>query len=284
MSKDAPNFLDFRDEWRRQTMTDTRLTPAQKNVASVIADRVSFDGKPFRLGLGYIASFLTVDTKTVGRAAHKLQDIKALEYTPGKKAGTYLYSSMFKIDLMFIASTEFESKTWQYDLINDALLSGHQSPLSKDAAPKGTQRSHAKGTQRSHAKGTPVSTTPSISIDLQGDGYKEGDTANAQAIGCADAPPLPGQGGFVELKNIFVGKTSNPRKARDAYDKEIKSGVSHEHLVACAKAQADAIRSIDQKKRPQLHRWLTEQFYDRSDGEDVSSSTEELTYDEELSL
>ena len=301
MSKDAPNFLDFRDEWRRQMMADTRLSPAHKVVASVIADRVSFDGQEFNLRRSYIEDFTGSTRNTIKRAIRRLVEIGALsKYAPGYRAGTYKYSSKFQINIKFLCDnpkangidpTDVHGKprkiTWQVsDIISDNLddtLRGQFRPLKDDASAKGVNPDIAKGANPDIAKGAIPTPIPSLSSDLQGAINKEGDTVKALAIGCAKAAPLPGHDGFNELMNLFTGKCRYPAKARKAYRKEIKSGISHEHLIACAREQGEAIRSLDEKSRPQLHRWLSEQFYDRAD-EKSASAVEELTYDPGLSL
>jgi len=282
-------------------MADTRLSPAHKVVACVIADRVSFDGKEFNLRRSYIEDFTGSTRNTIKRAIRRLVEIGALcKYAPGYQAGTYKYSSKFQINIKFLSDnpkangadpTDIHGKprkiSWQVStIISDNLddsLRGQFRPLNEDASAKGSFPDIAKGAIPDTAKGSFPAPTSSLSSDLQGAINKEEDTVDALAIGCAKAAPLPGHDGFDELNNVFTGKCTFPKKAKEAYRKEIKSGVSHEHLIACAKGQGEAIRSIDIKKRPQLHRWLSEQFYDRTDGLSASG-VGDIVYDPELSL
>jgi hypothetical protein len=282
MSRDKPNHLDFRDEWRRQVLADSRLAPSQKLAAAVIADRADFSGKPFRLGHEYITSSLGTSGNTVGRAIKTLTDIKALKnYTPGKFAGGYRYTSIFEMNFAFLSDNSFingdaDKQTWQVEFIKCGVvaedgsisLSAHPGGLSGEGfanPPNGTSAKSPNGTS---ANPPPEGTTPSISSELQRTGYKEGETTTLSA----DAPDgaLPTLSlqeyeiGYVELTDAFTGQIKKPKDAFGEYVKQIKSGrVTHGHLVGKAQAQADAISELDARSRPDLARWLKEWMYDR---------------------
>jgi len=274
MSRDKPNHLDFRDEWRRQVLADSRLAPSQKLAAAVIADRADFSGKPFRLGHEYITSSLGTSGNTVGRAIKTLTDIKALKnYTPGKFAGGYRYTSIFEMNFAFLSDNSFingdaDKQTWQVEFIKCGVvaedgsisLSAHPGRLSGEGfanPPNGTS-----------ANPPPEGTTPSISSELQRTGYKEGETTTLSADAPDGAlPTLSLQDceiGYVELTDAFTGQIKKPKDAFGEYVKQIKSGrVTHGHLVGKAQAQADAISELDARSRPDLARWLKEWMYDR---------------------
>ena len=282
MSRDKPNHLDFRDEWRRQVLADSRLAPSQKLAAAVIADRADFSGKPFRLGHEYITSSLGTSGNTVGRAIKTLTDIKALKnYTPGKFAGGYRYTSIFEMNFAFLSDNSFingdaDKQTWQVEFIKCGVvaedgsisLSAHPGGLSGEGfanPPNGTSAKSPNGTS---ANPPPEGTTPSISSELQRTGYKEGETTTLSA----DAPDgaLPTLSlqeyeiGFTELQESFTGQIKKPKEAFDAYVTQLKSGrASHQHLFDMAKLQAESILEREPQKRPDLSRWLKEWMYDR---------------------
>jgi len=245
MSKDSPITLDYRDEWRRQILCDSRLTAAQKNVALILADRFDYSGKPFRLTASYISDALGINPRTVGRTATKLAEIGALQkYQPGSLKGDYKYASSYHLNLTFLSDNplfnDADEGSWQVQNICSGAvspdgvitLSGHASPVRKAEPAKGTRQSDAKGTGQSNAKGTAVSTIPSLSREFQREGKREGITPTAGTDGgTPDGVPHPSGdgacGGFNELKEFFAGRVPYPRKAATAYEAEIARGIPH---------------------------------------------------------
>lgn len=283
MSQDKPNHLDFRDEWRRQVVADSRLAASQKLVAVVIADRADFSGKPFRLGHELIARRSEIDQRTVSRSVKILSEINALKnYKPGRIVGRYRYASMFDLNFKFLSDNvacngNGDSSSWQVEFIKcgvineDGVVSLSRLPClpSNEGPAKWTNGTSAKWTNETLPKSTPVSTTPSISSELQRTGYKEGETMTApSAVAPGGAPPPLSlqdyENGYVELTDAFTGQIKKPKDAFGEYVKQIKSGrVTHGHLVGKAQAQADAISELDARSRPDLARWLKEWMYDR---------------------
>jgi hypothetical protein len=287
MSKDAPNFLDFRDEWRRQVTADTRLSKVQKIVAYVIADRVSFDGEEFRLSHVFIEAVTGASENSVRRAIKKLLEIEALnKYKPGHSKGGYKYSSKFQINDKFlsdnpIANGDNDKPSWQVSLILDGeidLLLPHHQRGGRDSQ-SATPSPVAPATPSPVALATPSPArgTSSISSDYQEAGNKEEDTDAPPSGGCAKAAPPSSAVGFKELVNVFAGKCQDLEKAEKAYHREIEIGrATHEQLVERAKKQAATIQSRPYREQPKLQGWLARQLYNLDDGS--VSSDEEVEY------
>jgi hypothetical protein len=287
MSKNDPNFLDFRDEWRRQVMGDTRLSAAQKVVAFVIADRVSFDGDVFRLSHVFIEAITGASENTVRRTIIKLLEIDALgKYIPGHNKGGYKYTSIFQINDKFlsdnpIANGDGGSPSWQVSLIlngeTDVFLPHHQRGGRKTQFATPSPVSPATPSPVSLATPSPARGIPSSSIDYQEDGRKEGNTDGPSSGGCAKAAPPPSVAGFKDLVEEFAGKCQDLDDAETAYHREIEIGrATHEHLVDRAKAQAASILGLPYKDRPKLQRWIAKQFYNRDDS--ATSSDDQVEY------
>jgi hypothetical protein len=291
MSKNKPNPLDLRDEWRRQILCDSRLTHAQKIVALIIADRFEYSGKPFRLSARHICDALGVDAKTVQRTANKLVEIGALQsYQPGYRRGDHKYSSRYRLNLTFLSDNalfnDAANRSWQVQEICSGTVSpdgvitltGPASPVREAEPAKGTHQSDAKGTGQSNANGTAVSTIPSLSISPQRDRKKEeGITPSAgSGGGTPDGVPHPpgdgAGGGFNELKENFPGRVPYPRDAAAAYAAAIADGhATHDQLMQAAINQKEGIENLEDRKRPDLAKWITRGMYDRSDGSQPAS-------------
>jgi hypothetical protein len=291
MSRDRPNHLDFRDEWRRQVLADSRLAPSQKLAAVVIADRADYSGKPFRLGHEYIASSCGVGKRTVRRSIAKLLELRGLSnYRSGRIADSFKYTSEFEINFSFLSNNssrnaESDRPSWQVEFIKNGVidengaisLSGQRCPPNKDKSPKGTNGTLLKRTNGTSSKGTIVSTTPSISSELQRAGNKEGETTMLSADAPNGALPTLSlqdyENGFSELQDAFRGKIDRPKDAFNAYVKELKLGrVNQQYLVDKAKLQAESIDALDWPMRPNLDRWLRERLYEKKMQPDKESA------------
>jgi hypothetical protein len=293
MSRDKPNNLDFRDEWRRQVLADSRLAASQKLAAVVIADRADFSGRKFRLGHEHIKLSLGIGGNTVGRAVKNLTDIKALKsYTPGRIAGGYRYSSEFEINFTFLSDNSFcngqgDRYTWQVEFINHGVIN-EDGVISLAALPSGLSNInlttspnelHPKPPKLTSPKAPSKGSIPSVSSDLQGTGYKEGKTNKLSAIAPNGAPPtLSPQEfkiGFNELASVWAGQNKYPKEAYDELVRQLKKGITdYQHVVDMAKLQADSIGELEPRKRPDLTQWLKKWMYDRKMETDGEASVE----------